>query len=235
MKVLVIIPAYNEEESIAGVIEELKACGTECDYVVINDCSTDRTPEILEERGYNFVSLPVNLGIGGAVQTGFRYACENGYDIAVQYDGDGQHDPAYLGALIAPIINGECDFSLGTRFIEKAGFQTSFMRRVGINFLKCIIFISCGERVSDATAGFRAASKELIRYFSEHYAQDYPEPEAVISAVTEGFRIKEVPVVMRERQGGVSSISPLKSVYYMLKVSVAVLMYRFARRNRRKR
>ena len=227
MKTLVIIPAYNEERSIAAVVAELAEVRPDCDYVVVNDCSTDSTLNVLEENGLNRLNLVCNLGIGGGVQTGYRYALQRGYDIAVQLDGDGQHDPRYLDAVIGPVERGEADVCIGSRFIDKTGFQTSFMRRVGIRFLSLIIRLSCGVRVTDATSGFRACNRALIAHYADHYAQDYPEPEAIVSAALYGFTVADVPVAMRQRSAGVSSISPMKSVYFMLKVSVAILLYRF--------
>lgn len=232
-RVLVIIPAYNEEESIGGVVAELRATCPEFDYVVVNDASTDGTARVLEENGCNYINLPSNLGIGGNVQTGYLYAVERGYDIAVQMDGDGQHDPAYLHAIVDPVAAGECDMCIGSRFIEKDGFQTSFLRRFGIQFLKLVLRVSCGVRVTDVTSGFRACGRPLVRLYAENYAQDYPEPEAIMTAVMAGFRVAERPVKMRERQGGVSSINPLKSVYYMIKVTLAILLARFAGKRRK--
>ncbi|MEA4911341.1 MAG: glycosyltransferase family 2 protein [Oscillospiraceae bacterium] len=225
--VLVIIPAYNEQATIRAVVEELRAKAPDYDYVVVNDCSTDDTPRVLRENGFNYISAPVNLGIGGGVQTGYQYAVAHGYDVAVQLDGDGQHDPTYLPAIVEPVLRGECDMCVGSRFLTKEGFQTSFMRRFGIQFLKWLIYINCGVRVCDTTSGFRACSKELTAFFSQHYAQDYPEPEAILSAVCAGFRVAEVPVVMRERAGGSSSIKPWHSAYFMLKVSLAIIIGRF--------
>ncbi|MBQ6148758.1 MAG: glycosyltransferase family 2 protein [Oscillospiraceae bacterium] len=225
MKVLVIIPAYNEEENIKGLIAELKSHYPDYDYVVINDCSKDHTKDILRENGFNYVDLPVNLGIGGGVQTGYLYAVQNDYDIAVQMDGDGQHDPAYLGDLVEKVASGETDMCIGSRFIANEGFQSSALRRFGIRFLKVLIRICCGVTVHDNTSGFRATNKELNQFYSQNYAQDYPEPEAIIAAVNNGFRVMEVPVQMRERKGGVSSINPIKSVYYMIKVSLAIIIH----------
>ena len=224
MKVLVIIPAYNEQESIAGVIAELRQTVPEYDYVVINDCSRDNTLNILKQENCSYVSLPANLGIGGGVQTGYLYAVQNGYDVAVQLDGDGQHNPRYLRALVEPIARGEADMCIGSRFLKGEGFQTSALRRMGIRFLKWLIRLCCGVTVRDTTSGFRATCAGLNEYFSQHYAQDYPEPEAIIAAVQQGYRVMEVPVEMRERQGGVSSIRPLHSIYYMVKVSLAIIM-----------
>lgn len=230
MRVLVMIPAYNEMETISDVVAELKEAHPDYDYVVINDCSTDGTQTILKENGFNYINLPVNLGIGGGVQTGYRYAVENGYDIAVQMDGDGQHMPHFLGAIVAPVAAGEVDICIGSRFLKKDGFQTSFMRRVGIKFLSVLIRLLCGVKVYDTTSGFRACSLAPSTFYAEHYAQDYPEPEAIISAVMAGFRIGEAPVMMRERQGGTSSINTLRAAYYMIKVSIAITLNRLTTR-----
>ena len=225
MRVLIIVPAYNEEDNIVRFITELKEQCPDYDYVVINDCSKDHTKDILIENGYNFIDLPVNLGIGGGVQTGYLYAVRNGYDIAVQMDGDGQHDPAYARALVDKVASGEADMCIGSRFISNEGFQTSSLRRFGIRFLKRLIYICCGVIVNDNTSGFRATNKALNEFYSKNYAQDYPEPEAIIAAVNGGYKVMEIPVKMRERTGGVSSINPIKSVYYMIKVSLAIIMH----------
>ena len=225
-KILVIIPCYNEEDNIVNTVENLRAVCPEVDYLVVNDCSTDRSAEILKEHHYPFLDLPVNLGIGGNVQCGYLYAVHHGYDVAVQMDGDGQHDPAYLMEIVQPVLNGECDMCIGSRFVKKEGFQTSFMRRVGIRFLSGLIFLLSGHRVLDVTSGFRATNARMTAYFARHYAIDYPEPEAIITAVLNGYRVGEAPVVMEERMGGKSSISPFKSVYYMVKVSIALVVFR---------
>lgn len=230
MKVLIIIPAYNEEKSIEKVVENLEKNYPQYDYLIVNDGSKDRTEEICQKNHYNYVSLPVNLGIGGGVQTGYLYATKNDYDIAIQIDGDGQHDPAYIEKLITPIIAGEADMTIGSRFIEKEGFQTSFMRRLGINIIRFVIKMCCGVTITDTTSGFRASSKDLTKFFSENYAQDYPEPEAIVTSVLNGYRVKEVPVIMNERKAGVSSINALKSVYYMVKVSLALIVHRLGYR-----
>ena len=232
-RVIVIVPAYNEEENIVRFITELKQLCPDYDYVVINDCSKDHTKDILIKNHYNYIDLPVNLGIGGGVQTGYLYAVQNDYDIAVQMDGDGQHDPAYLRILVEKVASGETDMCIGSRFISNEGFQTSALRRFGIRFLKGLIRLCCGVTINDNTSGFRATNKELNKFYSMNYAQDYPEPEAIIAAVNNGFRVMEVPVVMRERIGGVSSINPLKSVYYMVKVSLAIILHGVFRRGER--
>ena len=227
-KILVLVPCYNEEENIVATIERLKATCPGVDFLVINDCSTDSSPALLKSHGYPYLDLPINLGIGGGVQCGYQYARDNGYDVAVQMDGDGQHDPHYLFHVVDPVLQGQYDMCIGSRFIQKEGFQTSFMRRVGIRFLSGLIRLLCGKQVLDVTSGFRAANSRMIEYFSRHYASDYPEPEAILSASLSGFHVGEVPVVMQERQGGMSSISTFKSAYYMIKVSLALIIDRFS-------
>lgn len=229
MKVLVIIPAYNEENSIEEVVKNLLKINIKnviLDYLIVNDCSKDKTREICLNNNYNFIDLPVNLGIGGGVQTGYKYAVENNYDIAIQMDGDGQHEPSCIEDLVNQIIDNDKDMVIGSRFLKKDGFQSSFMRRAGISFLKGLIYLLCHKKIYDTTSGFRAISKELIKFFSENYAQDYPEPEAIIAAVLNGFEVEEVPVIMHERQGGESSINALDSIYYMIKVSLSIIIYR---------
>lgn len=233
MKTLIIIPAYNEAENIEHTIDDIRHHCPEADYLVVNDCSKDNTKEILERIGANHVNLPVNLGIGGGVQTGYRYAREEGYDVAVQFDGDGQHMAEYIGPLVAPVAEGHADFAIGSRFIEKEGFQSSAMRRFGIGFLSGLIHLLGGVKVRDVTSGFRAVNRKMILFFSENYAQDYPEPEAILAAGCIGAAIREVPVRMRERQGGVSSITPVKSMYYMLKVSIALFVSRMTLKRRK--
>lgn len=232
MKVLVIIPAYNEEGSIDYVVQKLKKDCPEVDYLVVNDCSKDNTLQILKDIEANFLNLPLNLGIGGGVQSGYKYALENGYDIAIQIDGDGQHDTAYLRKVITPIEAGEADIVIGSRFINKEGFQSSGMRRMGIGFLSKLIQICCGTKVLDVTSGFRAVNRQYIKLYANEYPIDYPEPEAIVRAALDGANILEIPVVMKERQAGESSISSFKSVYYMLKVSLAIILCRLS--NKRK-
>ena len=228
MKTLVIIPCYNEQDSIVRVINNLKDNAPDADYLIVNDCSTDNTEKILRENGFNYINNPINLGIGGGVQAGYLYAQQNGYDIAVQMDGDGQHDPKYLSKVIAPVADGTFDMAIGSRFIEKEGFQTSFMRRFGINIISAFILILTGKRIKDTTSGFRACNRKLIEFFARNYADDYPEPEAIMACIVNGFSVGEVAVVMEERQGGVSSIRSLKSAYYMIKVCLALIVNRIS-------
>ncbi len=233
LKILVIIPAFNESENIERVIKHLGEICPDVDYLVVNDCSKDNTADILRNCHANFIHLPVNLGIGGAVQAGYIYAMEHDYDVAIQMDGDGQHNPEYIHRLVEPIRKGEADSVIGSRFINNEGFQSSGLRRFGIGFLSLLIKLVCGIRVYDVTSGFRAVNREYIRFFASEYAQDYPEPEAIVTSRLQGARIREVPVIMSERMGGTSSISGLKSAYYMIKVSVSVLVTRMTTARRK--
>nr|WP_288826271.1 glycosyltransferase family 2 protein [uncultured Clostridium sp.] len=223
-KVLIIIPAYNEENNIRKTIIDIQKNYPEMDYIIINDCSTDNTEFILKQEKYNYINLPVNLGIGGGVQTGYLYARDKGYDIAIQMDGDGQHNAKFIGKLIDPIIDGKADITIGSRYIEKDGFQSSFLRRLGINCLSNLISLCTGLKIKDVTSGFRAVNNKYIQIFSQEYAQDYPEPEAIIMAACHGAHFKEVPVIMNEREFGTSSISGIKSIYYMVKVSLSIIL-----------
>lgn len=229
MKKLIIIPAYNEEANIVKTVESIERDAVGFDYIVINDCSTDRTKEICEEHGFHYVDLPINLGIGGAVQTGYKYAWENGYDMAVQVDGDGQHDPEFLELMAEYLETHQVDMVIGSRFIEEQGFQSSGMRRVGIRFFSGLIRLMTGKTITDPTSGLRMAGRNVIELFSKDYPRDYPEPESVVAILRKGLKVAEVPVIMREREGGVSSISMKKSVYYMVKVTLAILIERIRR------
>ena len=221
-KVLVIIPAYNESESILATVRDVVSCGF--DYVVINDGSKDDTLQICRSHGINVVDLPQNLGIGGAVQCGHLYAKAHGYDVDVQVDGDGQHDPQFIPRLVREIAEG-ADLVIGSRFIEKTdGFQSTFMRRIGITWLSFLLKLLTGDEVTDPTSGFRACGARAIDLFSQVYPADYPEPESIAVAHRSGCRVREVSVEMRERQGGTSSISGLSSIYYMVKVTLAIVI-----------
>ncbi len=235
MKTLIIIPAYNEQDNIEKLLDELETNYTQYDYVVINDCSTDTTPYILKNRKANFVDLPINLGIGGGVQTGYLYAFQNNYDIAVQMDGDGQHLPEYLSNIIEPIEKGEADAVVGSRFINNEGFQSSFMRRFGIVILSTIIKLLTGMKIIDVTSGFRAVNRKAIALFAQNYAQDYPEPEALVVSAMHGLKTVEVPVIMQERLGGKSSINGFKSAYYMIKVSLALFFAKIITKGKKKK
>ena len=227
-KTLVIIPAYNEEGNIDSTLVALQNTCPEVDYVVINDASTDNTENVLKQRNANYISLPLNLGIGGGVQTGYLYAVEKGYDIAIQMDGDGQHLPEYIKNMVDVITKDQADVVIGSRFINREGFQSSASRRLGIKTLSSIAKLLCGCRVKDITSGYRAVNKKYIKIFSEEYAQEYPEPEALVQASLLGARIMEIPVIMKERISGNSSITIAKSVYYMIKVSLALLLQKIS-------
>nr|WP_195980085.1 glycosyltransferase family 2 protein [Clostridium butyricum] len=226
MKTLIIIPAYNEQENIKSVVDNLIYNYQNFDYVIINDCSSDNTREILKNNNYKYIDLPVNLGIGGGIQTGYKYALEHDYDIAIQMDGDGQHDPKFFQEIIKPIEDGVADIVIGSRFLEKNGFQSTVLRRFGINFLSGLIQLVCRNRIKDVTSGYRAVNRKFIKIYANEYAQDYPEPEAIVNAAMYNARVIEYPVIMSERLGGKSSISPLKSIYYMIKVSISIIIYR---------
>lgn len=228
MKVLLIIPAYNEEKSILSVIENIKKIKVDesikLDYVVINDGSTDKTKEICLENKLNFIDLPCNLGIGGAVQTGYKYAYYKDYDIAFQIDGDNQHDVSYVPRLIEAINAGN-DLVIGSRFVsELSEFKSSFLRRVGINLLSFLIKVCTHQKVYDVTSGYRACNKTLIKYFAFNYPIDYPEPDTLVQVIKKGKKVMEIPVKMNERKTGKSSINGLKSIYYMIKVSFAIIV-----------
>lgn len=219
-RVLIIIPAYNEAENIVDTVQSVVDAGY--DYVVVNDGSKDNTLSVCRANDINVIDLPQNLGIGGAVQTGHLYARDMDYDVDIQLDGDGQHDPAYLGKLVAEIQNG-ADLVIGSRFLEQTeGFQSTFMRRVGITWLSFWIKLLTGKRITDPTSGFRACGRRAVNLFAQSYPIDYPEPDSIAHALRLGMDVREVSVEMRERQGGVSSIGGFKSVYYMIKVTLAI-------------
>ena len=227
MKNLIIIPAYNESECIQQTVTDIIKKAPDFDYVVINDCSTDNTSEICHRNHFHIIDLPNNLGIGGAVQTGYLYAARNGYDIAVQVDGDGQHDPVFLNDMAQILEREDCDMVIGSRFLEKHGFQSSGIRRVGIRYFTYLIKVLTGRVITDPTSGLRMVNRRTLELFAKNYPKDYPEPESVVAVLRNGGKVKEIPVIMRERSGGVSSISPIKSIYYMVKVSLAILIEMF--------
>ena len=229
MKKLVIIPAFNESGSILRAVQDIKEHAPGFDYVVINDCSTDDTLQVCQKNGLNHVNLSVNLGIGGAVQTGYLYGCQNHYDVAVQFDGDGQHDAAYLEQMAEELVQTGSDMVIGSRFIEKEGFQSSGLRRVGIRYFSTLIRLVTGARVTDPTSGMRMVNRDVMKIYAENYPKDYPEPESVMAILRMGKKVTELPVVMREREEGSSSIAGFKSAYYMIKVTLAILMERLRR------
>lgn len=221
MKTILLIPAYNEEANIVATVNKVIDAGY--DYVVINDGSSDRTLELCREHDFNVLDLCFNLGIGGAIQAGHKYAYRHGYDIDIQFDGDGQHDVNHVKTLVDAIEDGN-DLVIGSRFIsEDNQFKSSLLRRVGIRWLGGVLKTFAHVTVTDATSGFRAVNRKAMELFSKDYPDDYPEPESIAAAARRGLKVKEVPVVMHERQGGSSSIAGFSSVYYMIKVTLAVI------------
>ncbi len=223
-KKLIIIPAYNEQGGIERTVRDILTNAPDFDYVIINDCSTDNTLKVCEKNRFHVINLPVNLGIGGSGQTGYVYAWRNGYDIAVQFDGDGQHNAKYLNAMADKLIKDGLDMVIGSRYIEKEGFQSSGIRRIGIRYFTALIRWLTGKKITDPTSGMRMAGRDVIELYAKNYPKDYPEPESVTVILKKGKKVDELPVIMNAREEGVSSISPRKSVYYMIKVSLAVLL-----------
>ncbi len=222
-KILVIIPAYNEERSLPGVIARVRKFPG-IDVLVVNDGSQDATSAVAEKAGANVINLPFNLGIGGAVQTGYLYAFKKGYDVAVQVDADGQHNPDDLMKIIDPVLREKADMVLGSRFVETTGYKASLARKMGILVFSWVVSFITGQTFKDTTSGYRAVNRRVIEFFAENYPTDYPEVEALVLLNRNGFSIKEIPVTMAPREYGESSITPLKSVYYMIKVLLAVFM-----------
>ena len=223
MKKIIVIPAYNEEGNLEKTVRDIRENAPDFDYVIVNDCSTDNTLGMCREKGFSYLNLPVNLGIGGAVQTGYRYAYYHGYDLAVQFDGDGQHSAKFLAQMAKVLEETESDMVIGSRFIEKEGFQSSGLRRIGIRYFSLLIKLLTGKTV---TSGMRMINRKLLKKFTNEYPKDYPEPESVVTVLSEKHKVTEIPVVMNEREEGISSISLRNSVYYMIKVSFAVVIAR---------
>lgn len=218
LKIIAIVPACNEEKNIAPVIADLRKNQPGIKIVVLNDASTDQTEKVARASGVTVLNLAVNLGIGGAVQTGFIYARDEKYDIAFQFDGDGQHLASEISKLLEPLIRKETDVVIGSRFLEKGGFRSSLARQAGIRLISLVNKLLTGRKIMDSTSGFRAFNQKAISFLAENYSQDYPEPEAVVQLFRNGFNILEVPVQMRARLSGQSSIRPIHSFYYIIKV-----------------
>ena len=231
-KVLVIIPAYNESKNIVKTVKSLITTNKNLDYVVINDGSIDDTKDVCIKNNINFIDLPVNLGIGGAVQTGYLYAYDNAYDIAIQYDGDGQHNPLYIDDLIKDIENGN-DLTIGSRYLsELSEFKSTKMRQFGIKILSFLIKFVTKKKIYDPTSGFRACNKKIIKLFAFDYPVDYPEPDSVAKLIKAGYKIGEIPVKMNPREYGKSSINFFGSIYYIIKVSICILSVNFIKKER---
>ena len=229
MKVLMIIPAYNESKNILNTVKSLsnnKSDNYKLDYIIINDGSKDDTVDVCKKNKLNYINLPINLGIGGAVQTGYKYALANNYDIAIQFDGDGQHDASFITNLVDEIEKGN-DIVIGSRFVkELSEFKSTRLRRMGINFLSRLIRLVSGKRIYDPTSGFRASNKRIISEFASSYPIDYPEPDTIVSIIKKGYKVSEIPVKMIERKEGKSSINYniFEPLYYMIKVSVSIIL-----------
>ena len=229
-KILIIVPAFNEESSVGEVIEGVRSCLPQADILVVNDGSTDSTSDRARANGAIVLDLPFNLGIGGAMQTGFRYACEKGYDIAVQVDGDGQHSPREIVKLVGAVENEHLDMAIGSRFIGDVEYKASAMRRLGISILSGIISVIVRQKITDPTSGFRAANRRAIQLFASDYPQDYPEPEILVLLSRSGLKMKEIPVKIVQRSYGESSITWIRSAYYMIKVLLAIFVDCFKER-----
>ena len=227
LRILVIVPCFNEEKAIAGVVSEINHVRDQhqlnLDVLAVNDCSTDTTASVIHSLNCQYLDLPVNLGIGGAMQAGYRYAFRQGYDVAVQLDGDGQHPAEELIKLIQPISENRADVVIGSRFLEHVGFQSSFARRLGIRYFRWLNQLLIHQTIHDSTSGFRAFNRQTIALVSRYYPDEYPEPEAIVLFGLNRLRIAEIPVCMRERQGGTSSITFIRSLYYMFKVTMGTL------------
>lgn len=224
MKTLVIVPAYNEESCIGDVIRDLKINFPEGDILVVNDGSRDRTSEVAKKLAVLVIDLPYNLGIGGAMQTGFVYALSEDYDAAVQFDGDGQHRADQIRHILDPHVKGDADLVVGSRFLSCGGFTSSLQRRLGAKILSFVVSALIRKRITDTTSGFRIYGKKAIEFFSSLYPEDYPEVEALILAHKKGLRIEEVPSEIGPRAAGKSSITATKAVYYMIKVLLAIFV-----------
>jgi len=229
-KTLVIIPAFNEEGAVEKVVAEVKEHLPQVGILVVNDGSSDLTSKKAKETGAIVLDLPFNLGIGGAMQAGYKYAFEKGYEIAIQVDGDGQHDPKEIPKLLKALGEKEVDMVIGSRFIGDSKFKSSMMRRVGISIFSKVISLIVGQKITDPTSGFRAGNRKAIQLFAFDYPQDYPEPEVLVLLHKCGLKMAEVPIVMNERYAGESSITKIRSIYYMVKVLLAIFVDCFKKR-----
>ena len=223
-RVLVIIPAHNEEESLPATLAEVRAKAPGADLLVVDDGSRDGTSRVAREAGVKVVRHPVNLGVGGALQTGFHWAVEHGYDVGVQLDADGQHDPDYLAPLLAPVVEGRCDVSIGSRFVAASGYRAPLNRRIGMMLFQAVVKLAIGRRITDTTSGFRAYSRAVMDVCRHDFPKDFPDAPLLIGLARRGFRLDEVPVRMRERQAGRSFYTLGKQLYYPYKNLLASLM-----------
>jgi len=229
MKTLIIIPALNEEKSLPAVIREIRTSLPTADVLVVNDGSSDATGEVARNGGASVIEHPYNMGIGATMQTGFLYALQNGYEVSVQVDGDGQHPPLFLPDMVRPIFERRANLVIGSRYLSDGGFKSTFLRKLGIRFFTLIVWIFSGKKVTDPTSGYRALDRMGLELFAEEYPSDYPEVEALILAHKKGLHIQEIPIEMKVRQGGISSIGVLSALYYMIKVTLSISIGSFRR------
>ena len=223
-RVLVIVPAHNEEESLPVTLDELREKAPGFDVLVVDDGSRDRTAQVARDRGVPVASHAVNLGVGGALQTGFRWALRHGYGVGVQLDADGQHDPAFLEALLEPVLRGACDVSIGSRYVARTGYRAPLARRLGMMLFSSVVRLSVGQRITDTTSGFRAYSRDVMEICQHEFPKDFPDAPLLIDLALRGFRLSEVPVEMRAREAGRSFYTLGKSLYYPYKNILASLM-----------
>lgn len=224
ISLLVIVPAYNEAENIDYVINDIRKHSPQADILVVNDGSIDSTEEVANKAGVTVINHPFNMGIGAAMQTGYRYAEGKGYDVAIQVDGDGQHPPDQIHLLLKPVIKGKADMVIGSRFLGEGDYVPSLARSIGIRVFSWMLSLITGEKVTDPTSGFRAVNREVIRFFAKNYPEDYPEVEAIVLLHKAGFNMVEVPVRMKARVWGKSSITYFHAAYYMVKVLLAIFI-----------
>jgi len=224
LRVLVIVPAHNEEESLPATLAELRRRSPGRDVLVVDDGSRDRTAQVARECGVPVVSHAVNLGVGGALQTGFRWAVRHGYDVGVQLDADGQHDPGWLDALLEPVLSGACDVSIGSRYVARSGYRAPLARRLGMMLFSSVVRLTVGQRITDTTSGFRAYDRDVMEICQHDFPKDFPDAPLLIDLARRGFRLAEVPVEMRAREAGRSFYTLSKSLYYPYKNMLASLM-----------
>jgi hypothetical protein len=232
-RILIIMPAHNEAENLPRVFSELRRYAPELDVVVVDDYSADATATLAAALGARVVSLPCNLGYGGAVQTGFKYAVERGYDVALMMDADGQHDPSGIPALLAPVLAGEADVTIGSRFLGGALYRIGAVRRMGMALFGSIVALCTHKRVTDPTSGFQALNGEVLRFFAkDNYPSDYPDADTLLLLHYAGFRVTEVPVIIRDRLAGVAMHNNWKAIYYVFKMLLAIFIVLLRQRTR---
>lgn len=223
-RVLIIVPAHDEEASLPVTLDELRRIAPGLQVLVVDDGSRDGTARVARERGVPVVVHAVNLGVGGALQTGFRWALAHGYDVGVQLDADGQHDPAFLPALLEPVLSGACDVSIGSRYVARSGYRAPLARRLGMMLFSAVVRVAAGQRITDTTSGFRAYAREVMELCHRDFPRDFPDAPLLIDLARRGFRLAEVPVTMRAREAGRSFYTLGKSLYYPYKNMLASLM-----------